>query len=114
MAVGAFECAYEGALFGPPLPLLVFLLLGIFVGLVVPDARPHLVVHSGHSAASLIGSTRAGVRRPSLRAFVKECCHYEITGRRATLGPSIPLPAFASAEQAPASINSVPPRRGRA
>src|SRR5262249_21966767 len=53
MAISAFERAHEGALLGPALPPLVLLLFGKFVGLVMPDARPRLVVHPRHSGASL-------------------------------------------------------------
>ena len=53
MAIGAFERPHEGALLCPALPFLVLLLLGVFVGLVVTDARPGLLVHACHSGASL-------------------------------------------------------------
>src|SRR5262249_44241385 len=48
VTVGAFQRAHEGALLVPALPLLVLLLLGIFVGLVVTNARPYLIVHARH------------------------------------------------------------------
>src|SRR5262249_8091365 len=47
VTVSAFQRAHEVALVGPALPLLV-LLLGIFVGLVVTNARPYLIVHARH------------------------------------------------------------------
>ena len=70
MAVGAFERAHEGALLGPALPLVVLLLLGVFVGLVVADARPYLFVHPCHSGASFISSPRSAGKQAALHA----CC----------------------------------------
>src|SRR5262249_23035065 len=45
---GGCQRAPEGALLGPALPLRVLLPLGIFVGLVVTNARPYLIVHARH------------------------------------------------------------------
>src|SRR5262249_53435765 len=67
MAVGALECAHEGALLRPALPFLVLLLLGILVGLVVTDARPRLLVHACHSGASLESALTRG-RSPVAKA----------------------------------------------
>src|SRR5262249_42107598 len=48
VTIGAFQRAHEGALLGPALPLFVLLLLGVFVWLVVTNARPYLIVHACH------------------------------------------------------------------
>src|SRR5262249_35591950 len=87
VTVGAFQRAHEGALLGPALPLLVLLLLGIFVGLVVTNARPYLIVHARHCGPPRIG---CGLRDPCRPLLQASCggtvrCHYVITGRCATL-----------------------------
>src|SRR6516165_1671201 len=64
VAVGSLERPHESALFCPALPFLVLLLLGIFVGLVVADARTSLLIHACHCA--LLGHGPAGIDAPSL------------------------------------------------
>src|SRR6516165_2816244 len=50
MAVGALQRAHERALFRPAFPFLVLLLLGRFIGLVVADTGPRLLIHPCHCA----------------------------------------------------------------
>src|SRR5207244_279761 len=80
MTVGAFEGAYEGTLLGPALPPLVLLLLGVFVGLIMPDAGPHLVVHPRHSGVSLETGARWRPRQPSLQTRCELALWAVITG----------------------------------
>src|SRR5262245_62443133 len=75
VTVGAFQRAHEGALLGPALPLLVLLLLGIFVGLVVTNARPYLIVHARHCGPPFESVAACAIRaaRCCKRAVVEPC-----------------------------------------
>jgi hypothetical protein len=57
----------------------MLLLLGVFVGLIVPDAGPHLLVHPRHSDASLKSVALGRSATRPCKPAVIEGCHYGIT-----------------------------------